>query len=109
MQSHQLKKLYNENLQYQKQLNNSSQKSSVNQQSKQQTSQILNKMQNIDNKMAKYSQTNQILALNAQNIILQITENSHASDLNSIEFYKAMISSASNVIYLLKKCINSIK
>ena len=109
MQSHQLKKLYKENLEYQKQLNKSSQKTSVNQQTKQNTNQILNKMQNVDNKMVKYSQTNQILALNAQNIILQITENSHASDLNSMEFYKAMISSATNIIYLLKKCINSIK
>ncbi|MDH4198792.1 MAG: DUF115 domain-containing protein [Spirochaetia bacterium] len=66
---------------------------------------IYKKLDANDNEIKKYSHANEALSINAQNIILTITEQDNNDQNAAMLFYKFMYLSARKINYLLKKIL----
>ncbi|MES0488659.1 MAG: 6-hydroxymethylpterin diphosphokinase MptE-like protein [Leptospirales bacterium] len=95
-----LEELYRKNLKHQKDLENSHNPATK--------SQILASMKKVDNRISSFPEVNKILGLNAQHIILQITESDKGKSNDAESLYKTMILSAKRTSYLFKKALTYI-
>ena len=92
-----LEVLYRKNLQNQNELEKSHNPGTKNQ--------IIASMKKVDNKISSFQDANKIIGLNAQHIILEITESSTGEGNDAKNLYKAMIHAAQRTSYLFKKAL----
>lgn len=91
-----LKKLYSENLNHSTDL--------IKTKDEKKKIRLISQLNENDKKIRKYKEANKILSLNAQNIILEITEGSGKQTAE--ELYRAMLKACGKTTYLFKKSIS---